>query len=142
MTNTIISTNLAPASISKHPPLFLADCNVCACSVSVNLPYDEIKIAKLLLWKKVGSLPKVTLPLMRVTLHPGLPCSPSQLCNFSYERFAAIYKGTYEKLSRPGLLGMEGNPLTRDNSPQYKQALSFEVASKTGFQDTQLVRLI
>ena len=29
----------------------------------------------------------------------------------------------YEKLSRPGLLGMEGDPPTRDNFSPYKQAL-------------------
>ncbi len=73
--------------------------------------------------KKVGSLPRVTLPSKRVTLHPGSPYPPSQLCNFSYKQLEAIYKETYEKLSRPRWLGMEGNPPTRDNSPPYKQAL-------------------
>ncbi len=88
------------------------------------VPGGEAKITKLFIWKKVGSLPRVTLPSKRVTLHPGSPCPPSQLCNFSYKRFAAIYKEMYEKLSHPGWLGMEGNPPTRDNSPPYKQALS------------------
>ncbi len=102
----------------------LADCSVCACSLCVNLSLvGKAKITKLFIWKKVSSLPRVTLPSKRVTLHPGSPCPPSQLCNFSYKQFAAIYKETYEKLSRPGWLGMEGNPPTRDNSPPYKQAL-------------------
>ncbi len=107
----------------------LVDCSVCACSVCVNLSLvGEAKITKLFIWKKVGSLPRVTLPSKRVTLHPGSPCPPSQLCNFSYKQFAAIYKETYEKFSRPGWLGMEGNPPTKDNSPPYKQALSLRRA--------------
>ena len=73
--------------------------------------------------KNVGPPPRVTLPSKRVTLRPGLPCPPSQLCDFSCKRFAAIYKEMYEKLSRPGWLGMEGDPLTRDNFSPYKQAL-------------------
>ncbi len=55
--------------------------------------------------------------------HPPSPAPPSQLYNFSCRQFAAVYKETYE-LSRPGWLGMEGNPPTRDNSPPYKQALT------------------
>ncbi len=103
----------------------LPDCSICACSVFVNLSLvGEAKITKLFIWKKVNSLPRVTLPSKRVTLHPGSPFPRSQLCNFSYKQFAAIYKETYDNLSRPGWLGMEGNPPTRDNSPPYKQALS------------------
>ncbi len=105
----------------------LALYSVCACSVCVNFSLvGEAKITKLFIWIKIGSLPRVTLPSKRVTLHPGSPCPPSQLCNFSCKRFTAtgIYKETYEKLSRLGWLGMEGNPLTRDNSPPYKQALT------------------
>ena len=65
--------------------------------------------------EKVGPPPRVTLPSKRVP--------PSQLCDFSCKRFAAIYKEMYEKLSRPGWLGMEGDPPTRDNFSPYKQAL-------------------
>ena len=60
---------------------------------------------------------KASNPPPRVTL------APSQLCDFSCKRLAAIYKEMYEKLSRPGLLGMEGDPPTRDNVSPYKQSL-------------------
>ena len=33
----------------------------------------------------------------------------------------------YEKFSHPGLLGMEGDPPTRDNFSPYKQALSIKL---------------
>ena len=39
------------------------------------------------------------------------------------KRFAIVYKEMYEKFSRPGLLGMEGDPTTRENFSPYKQAL-------------------
>ncbi len=107
-----------------------ADFSFCACSVCVNLSLvGEAKITKLFIWKKVGSLPRVTLPSKRVTLHPGSPCPPSQLYNFTCKRFAAIYKETYEKLFRLGWLGIEGNPPSRDNSPPYKQALIIYIRS-------------
>ncbi len=113
-------TSLPPTSMLSWPiPAFAH-----ASYVSNLCLVGEAKLTKLFIWKKVGSLPKVTLPSKRVTLHPGSPCPPSQLCNFSYKQFAAIYKETYEKLSRPGWLGMEGYPTTRDNSPPYKQALT------------------
>ncbi len=101
-----------------------ADCSVCACSVCVNLSLvGEAKITKLFIWQKVGSLPRVTLSSKRVTIHPRLPCPPSQLCNFSCKRFAAIYKETYEKLSRPRWLGwrvtlLPGTTLLHINRPQ------------------------
>ena len=60
---------------------------------------------------------------MELSLVGGLPCPPSQLCDFSCKRFTAIYKEMYEKFSRPGWLGVEGNPPTRDNFSPYKQAL-------------------
>ena len=83
----------------------------------------ETTIVKVFTWKKVGPPPRVTLPSKRVTLHPELPCPPSQLCDFSCKRFAAIYKEMYEKFSRPGWLGVEGNPPTRDNFSPFEQAL-------------------
>ncbi len=121
--NAETSTKTILVKFTTDFDVVVADSSICACSVCVNLSLvGKAKITKLFIWKKVGSLPKVTLPSKRVTLLPGLPCPPSQLCNFSYKQFAAIYKETYEKLSRPGWLGMEGNPLTRDNSLPYKQA--------------------
>ena len=57
-----------------------------------------------------------------ITLHPGSPCPRANFA-ISCKRFAAIYKEMYEKLSCPGLLGMEGNPPTRDNFSPYIQAL-------------------
>ena len=65
--------------------------------------------------KNIGSPPRVTLSLKS-------PCPPSQLCDFSCKRFAAIYKEIYETFSRPGWLGMEVDPPTRDNFSPYKQA--------------------
>ncbi len=57
---------------------------------------------------------------------PGSPCPPPSQANIAISHlngFAAFYKETYEKLSRPGWLGMEGKPPTRGNSSPYKQAL-------------------
>ncbi len=94
----------------KLSSILLADWSVWAkCPIVL---VGGAKITKLFIWNKFGTLPRVTLPSKRVTLHPGSPCPPSQLCNFSYKQLAAIYKETYEKLSLPGWLGMEGNPLT------------------------------
>ena len=79
---------------------------------------------KVFIWEKVDTLPRVTLPSKRVTLHSGSPGPPSQLRATSCKRYAAIHNEMYEKFYRLGWLGKEGNPPTRDNSSPYKQALT------------------
>ncbi len=76
------------------------------------VPGCVAKITKLFIYieKKLARSPGSP---YRVTLHPGPPYPLSQLCYFSCKHFAASYKETYEKLPRPGWLGMEGNPPTR-----------------------------
>lgn len=65
----------------------------------------ESKVAKVLTLEENMAPPRMTLPSKWVTLHPETPLSPSQLCDFSWKRFVAIYKEMYEAFSRIGWLG-------------------------------------
>lgn len=60
------------------------------------IPGRPVKTSQCLHGKNSWLTPRLTLPLKRVTLHTGPPSSGYQHNDFSYRRFAAIYKELYE----------------------------------------------